>query len=258
MEFNDKIVLVTGAAQGIGAAVAEHFSRAGARVAMLDCQSDITTCAMRLSHLTGGIALGLPVDVSDAIAVATAVQTVEAELGAIDILVNVAGILRMGPLLEMSAADWSRTFAVNCDGVFNISTAVARHMVQRRRGCIITVGSNAASTPRMNMGAYAASKAATHQLTRCLGLELAPFGIRCNIVSPGSTDTPMQQQLWTTPNGRASVLQGSLEKFRLGIPLQRIATPDDIAAAVAFLASDRARHITLHDMRVDGGATLDA
>ncbi|MFZ5604516.1 MAG: SDR family oxidoreductase, partial [Pseudomonadota bacterium] len=80
----------------------------------------------------------------------------------------------------------------------------------------------------------------------------------CNIVSPGSTDTPMQQQLWTTPNGRASVLEGSLEKFRLGIPLQRIATPDDIAAAVAFLASDRARHITLHDLRVDGGATLDA
>lgn len=258
MEFYDKIVLVTGAAQGIGAAVAEHFSRAGARVTMLDCRPDITDCATQLARRTGGIAQGLPVDVSDALAVASAVQTVEMDMGPIDILVNVAGILRMGPLLDMSTTDWSRTFAINCDGVFNLSTAVARNMVQRRRGCIITVGSNAAATPRMNMGAYAASKAATHQFTRCLGLELAPFGIRCNIVSPGSTDTPMQQQLWTTPNGRASVLEGSLEKFRLGIPLQRIATPDDIAAAVAFLASDRARHITLHDLRVDGGATLDA
>jgi 2,3-dihydro-2,3-dihydroxybenzoate dehydrogenase len=108
------------------------------------------------------------------------------------------------------------------------------------------------------MAAYAASKAATHQFTRCLGLELAAYGIRCNIVSPGSTDTPMQRQLWTSPDAVNSILHGSPADFRLGIPLQRIATPQDIATSVCFLASDEARHITLHDLRVDGGATLDA
>lgn len=262
-ELSGKVALVTGAARGIGAAIAESLASQGACVAMFDRQTSITTCATRLADKTGAHTLGLVVDVSDADATASAVHAVEKELGPIDILVNVAGILRLGSALELSAQDWQDSLAINSGGVFNISTAVARRMVeyqQQRRGnrSIITVGSNAAATPRIGMAAYAASKAAAHQFTMCLGLELAQHGIRCNIVSPGSTDTPMQQQLGTSSAARDSVLKGSPESFRLGIPLQRIATPDDIADAVCFLASDRARHITLHDLRVDGGATLDA
>jgi 2,3-dihydro-2,3-dihydroxybenzoate dehydrogenase len=128
--------------------------------------------------------------------------------------------------------------------------------VPRRSGVIVTVASNASSVPRQQMAAYAASKAASTQFTRCLGLELAEFGIRCNVVSPGSTDTDMQRQLWTSPDGERAAIAGSPASFRLGIPLGRIANAADIAEAVCFMASDSARHITMHDLRVDGGATL--
>jgi 2,3-dihydro-2,3-dihydroxybenzoate dehydrogenase len=183
---------------------------------------------------------------------------VEREVGAITTLVNVAGILRMSSVVEFGDEDWAATFAVNTHGVFHLSRAVARRMVPRQTGAIVTVGSNAASVPRMRMAAYAASKAASTMFTKCLGLELAQYGIRCNVVSPGSTDTQMQRALWTDEHGPRAVIAGAPETFRVGIPLRRIALPEDIAEAVSFLVSDRARHITLHDLCVDGGATLGA
>jgi 2,3-dihydro-2,3-dihydroxybenzoate dehydrogenase len=257
-KFRGKVAVVSGAAQGIGAAVVDALAARGAAVALLDVQPCVEDCARQLSQHHGRQMLGIALDISDSAAVTDAVATIEATFGPIAILVNVAGILRMDAVLDISSEDWQRTFAVNTHGVFHLSTAVARYMVQRRCGSIITVGSNAANVPRARMAAYAASKAAAHQFTRCLGLELAAYGIRCNIVSPGSTDTPMQRQLWTSPDAVNSILHGSPADFRLGIPLQRIATPQDIATSVCFLASDEARHITLHDLRVDGGATLDA
>ena len=134
----------------------------------------------------------------------------------------------------------------------------ARRLRERRAGAIAVVSSNAATTPRAGMAAYAASKAAATQFTRCLGLELAPHGIRVNIVSPGSTDTAMQRAMWALGSSREAVIAGDPARWRLGIPLAKIATPDEIARAVLFLLSDQASHITLHDLRVDGGATLDA
>lgn len=257
-KFCGKVALVSGAAQGIGAAVVDALATQGASVALLDVQPCVEDYARQLSQRHDRPMLGIALDISDNTAVTDAVASIEATLGPIAILVNVAGILRMDAVLDISSEDWLRTFAVNTHGVFHLSTAVARYMVQRRCGSIITVGSNAANVPRTRMAAYAAAKAAAHQFTRCLGLELAASGIRCNIVSPGSTDTPMQCQLWTSSDAVNSILHGSPADFRLGIPLQRLATPQDIAASVCFLASDEARHITLHDLRVDGGATLDA
>ncbi|KYF48969.1 2,3-dihydro-2,3-dihydroxybenzoate dehydrogenase, partial [Sorangium cellulosum] len=170
----------------------------------------------------------------------------------------VAGVLRVSSALALTDEDWERTFAVNTRGVFNVGRAVARRMVPRRSGSIVTVGSNAARTPRVNMSAYAASKAAAAQWTKCLGLELAQHDIRCNVVSPGSTDTPMQRALWADDRGAEAVIAGNPAAFKLGIPLRRIATAEDVAAAVLFLLSDEARHITMHDLCVDGGATLGA
>jgi 2,3-dihydro-2,3-dihydroxybenzoate dehydrogenase len=186
------------------------------------------------------------------------VDAIETKVGPIGILVNVAGILRLGPVVDITDEDWAATFAVNTTGVFATCRAVAAAMIPRRSGCIVTVGSNAAGMPRTNMAAYAASKAAAVQFTRCLGLELGTHGIRCNVVSPGSTDTAMQRSLWPDPaddTGAAAVISGNLSAYRIGIPLGRIASTEDIAEAVLFLASDRARHITLQDLYVDGGAT---
>ncbi|MEU5691918.1 2,3-dihydro-2,3-dihydroxybenzoate dehydrogenase [Actinosynnema sp. NPDC020468] len=235
------VALVTGAGRGIGAAVAAALADEGAKVAGVD--------------LAG---TDLVLDVSDPDAVVRVVGEVEDTLGPIDVLVNVAGVLRPARALDTTDEDWRATFAVNTDGVFRVSRAVARRMVPRKRGSIVTVGSNAAGVPRTDMAAYAASKAASLHFTRCLGLELAEHGIRCNVVSPGSTDTDMQRALWTSDDAPDRVVAGDLATFKAGIPLRRIADASDIADAVVFLASARARHITMQNLYVDGGATLRA
>ncbi|AKJ02783.1 2,3-dihydro-2,3-dihydroxybenzoate dehydrogenase [Archangium gephyra] len=251
------MALVTGAAQGIGAAVARALA-GEASIAALDKREEGLSSLVEELRARGCRAAAFPADVSDSAAVEAAVERIERELGPIGILVNVAGVLRVGPAVSLSDEDWAATFAVNTHGVFHVSRAVARRMMPRQSGAIVTVGSNAAGVPRMQMAAYAASKAASTMFTKCLGLELAQHGIRCNVVSPGSTDTAMQRALWADEHGAQAMIAGSPETFRVGIPLRRIATPDDIAEAVAFLVSDRARHITLHDLCVDGGATLGA
>ncbi len=161
-------------------------------------------------------------------------------------------------MVETSDESWRKIFEVNTHGVFTMSRAVARRMIPRRRGVIVTVSSNAAGIPRHGMAAYASSKAAATMFTRCLGLELAEFGIRCNIVAPGSTRTRMQESFLKDPDGAERVVAGSLELHRTGIPLGKIGEPEDIANAVVFLASDQASHITMTDIYVDGGATLRA
>ena len=243
-ELLGRIALVTGAGRGIGAAVARLLAERGAVVVATDREP------------AGPATLAL--DVTDGAAVDALVEDVERRTGPIAVLVNVAGILRPAPVLETTDADWAATFAVNTTGVFHTSRAVARRMVPRGAGSIVTVGSNAAGVPRTTMAAYAASKAATAMFTRCLGLELARDGVRCNLVSPGSTDTEMQRGLWADPGAEQRVIDGDPASYRVGIPLGRIASPEDIAESVAFLSSDRARHITMHDLYVDGGATLRA
>ncbi|WP_431040564.1 2,3-dihydro-2,3-dihydroxybenzoate dehydrogenase [Streptomyces sp. P1-3] len=252
------VALVTGAARGIGAAVVDGLVREGATVAAVDIDADGLADLADRSH---GRVVPFTADVADASAVADVVDRTERDIGPIGIGVSVAGILRPGPLCETTDEDWADTFSVNTTGVFVVLRELARRMVPRGRGSLVTVTSNAAGVPRTGMGAYAASKAAATMLTRCLGLEVARHGIRCNVVSPGSTDTPMQRQLWTDETEGADlarVIAGTPEQYRVGIPLGRIADPADIADAVLFLVSDRARHITMQNLFVDGGATLRA
>jgi 2,3-dihydro-2,3-dihydroxybenzoate dehydrogenase len=253
--IDGRVALVTGAGQGIGAAVARTLATNGASVALLDTDAAKAERVAAAVTAAGGQARAYQADVADAAEVERAVQAAEHDLGPPGILVNVAGVLRTGPVTEFGDTDWAATFAVNVTGVFHASRAAARRMVQHRSGVIVTVTSNAAGVPRMHMAAYAASKAAATMFTKCLGLELAPYGIRCNVVAPGSTDTPMQRSLWDL-QGAAAVIAGRPEAYRAGIPLGRIAQPADIAEAVLFLASGRSRHITMHDLYVDGGAAL--
>jgi 2,3-dihydro-2,3-dihydroxybenzoate dehydrogenase len=246
-----RVAVVSGAAGGIGAAVVRELAAAGSRVAAVDLDAGALHPA--------GPAACYPLDLRDSAAVEDTVARVERDLGPVDILVNVAGVLRLGAAVELTDDDWAAVFAVNTHGVVRLSRAVARRMMTpRRRGAIVTVGSNASRVPRMQMSAYAASKAATSAFMACLGLELAGHGIRCNVVSPGSTDTSMLRGMWTDGTGPQATVEGSLPAFRVGIPLRKLATPDDIAAAVAFLVSDRAGHITMQDLCVDGGAALGA
>jgi 2,3-dihydro-2,3-dihydroxybenzoate dehydrogenase len=252
----DRVAVVTGAAQGIGAAVAAALAGDGATVAALDVNvtgAEETAAKLRAEGYT---ARAYACDVRNPTAVEAVVARVERELGPVGILVNVAGILRTGPVTESTDTDWHDVFDVNLFGVVHCSRAVARRMVPRRAGTIVTVGSNAGAVPRIGMAAYAASKAAAAQFTRCLGLELAAYGIRCNVVAPGSTDTAMQRSMWTSEADAATVVAGSLPLYKVGIPLGRLADPSDVAAAVVFLASDFARHVTLQELYVDGGAAL--
>jgi len=253
--FDGRIAFVTGAAGGIGAAVTRMLRDSGATVVATDREApDVAGAGIGGAPTIHGHAL----DVADAAAVDALVARVESELGPIDLGVNVAGVLSTASVLDLGADEWRRTFAVNADGVFHVSQALARAMAPRRRGAMVTVSSNAAGIPRQNMAAYAASKAAATMFVRCLGLELAPLGIRCNIVAPGSTRTPMQTGMWTDAGGEGRTIAGTLETFKSGIPLGKLAEPDDIANAVMFLLSEQAGHIAMSDLYVDGGATLRA
>lgn len=251
-DFQSQVVVVTGASGGIGAAVTAMLAERGASVSAWDIANEG-------SHFEGrriGNILPLKVDVTSEEDVRAATALTESELGPIDTLVNVAGVLEKSDALLTDYQSWKRMFAVNADGVFNVSREIVSRMVSRRKGCVVTVSSNAASVPRVGLAAYGASKAASSMFTLSLGLEVAQYGIRCNVVAPGSTRTPMLDATIGKGGSIDDVIRGSLESYRNGIPLQRVAEPIDVAEAVCFLASDRARHISLETLYVDGGATL--
>jgi 2,3-dihydro-2,3-dihydroxybenzoate dehydrogenase len=248
------LTLVTGAASGIGASVATALIAAGGRVAALDLAG--SALADRAKEL-GSAFVPYPTDVSDERSVHDAVERIESRQGPVQGLVHAAGMLTAGELFS-SGCDRNalrRSLEVNFESTWLLARALGPRMAGRRRGSIVTVASNAASTPRLGLGLYCASKAASAMLTRCLGLELARAGVRCNVVSPGSTDTPMLEELLNgTP--RQALIDGDPRSFRLGIPLGRVASPEDVAEVVLFLLSERARHVTMQEIRVDGGATL--
>lgn len=248
MDFRGRRIWVTGAGQGIGRAVAEGFARLGGDVVGLDRAFPERDYGYRTHVL----------DVGDASAVRQACAELLAPGQGIDVLASVAGILRLGMIEELSLADWDDSLRVNLSGPFYLLRELLPRFRAQRRGAVVAVSSNATRVPRMQMAAYSASKAALSSLIRTAGLELATCGVRCNLVSPGSTDTAMQRGMWADDSGRTRTIAGFPEQFKLGIPLQKIATPDEVANTVLFLASDLASHITLQDIVVDGGATLAA
>ncbi|ECI6609295.1 2,3-dihydro-2,3-dihydroxybenzoate dehydrogenase [Salmonella enterica subsp. enterica] len=248
IDFSDKTVWVTGAGKGIGYATALAFVDAGARVIGFDREFTQENYPFATEVM----------DVADAAQVAQVCQRVLQKTPRLDVLVNAAGILRMGATDALSVDDWQQTFAVNVGGAFNLFSQTMAQFRRQQGGAIVTVASDAAHTPRIGMGAYGASKAALKSLALTVGLELAGCGVRCNVVSPGSTDTDMQRTLWVSEDAEQQRIRGFGEQFKLGIPLGKIARPQEIANTILFLASDLASHITLQDIVVDGGSTLGA
>jgi 2,3-dihydro-2,3-dihydroxybenzoate dehydrogenase len=241
---------VTGAYQGIGRAVADAFAKLGASVVGFD--KKLTGEERKLGFFP------VHLDLASEESVERAVSGVLRARESVDVLVHAAGILHLGSVESLSVDDWSELFEVNVTGAFRLLKRVAPLLKRQRRGAVIAVGSNAAHVPRHQMIGYCASKAALASLCRCVGLELAPYGVRCNTISPGSTDTPMQRALWQSEDDTSQVVRGAPEQYRLGIPLGKLATPADIANLAVFLASDLAGHLVLQDIVVDGGATLGA
>ncbi|MBX8802557.1 2,3-dihydro-2,3-dihydroxybenzoate dehydrogenase [Ochrobactrum sp. MR28] len=246
--FAGKRVIITGAAQGIGRCIAEHFVRHGARVTGIDRKAD--------DQGSGSGFRLLQADIADAAAVKTLCDYLKAEDDTLDILVNVAGVLKSGTTESLSVDDWKTCMDVNASGAFYMLHHWAPVFRKQRHGAIVNVASNAARVPRINMAAYCASKAAMASLSHCVALELAPYGVRCNVVSPGSTRTPMLADMLQNSSGEQQLIDGLPAQFKLGIPLGKIAVPDDIANVVLFLASDLAGHVTMQDIVVDGGASL--
>lgn len=257
-----RIALVTGAGAGIGAAVAHSLASDGYSLVLLD--RDEASVGRVADDVVGASGVGVEVhtvDVADRDAVAEAVGSAVRTFGRIDALAHVAGVLETGSVLDSDPGRWRKVFDVNVFGVLNVMQAVGAQMRTQRSGSIVVVSSNAAGVPRVGMGAYGSSKAAATMLVRTAGLELAADGIRVNVVAPGSTDTAMQRSLWADPadgSGAEAVIAGDPSAYRVGIPLGKLATAADIADSVHFLLSDRAAHITMQALYVDGGATLIA
>lgn len=248
LQFRGKKIWVTGAAKGIGYQVADSFARLGAEVIGFDREfpSDAYPFATQL------------LDIADPQQVSNICRQLLIAQQRLDVLVSAAGIMCQGKLDELTIDAWQNCFAVNISGVFYLLREILPQFKAQRSGCIVNIASNAAHVPRINMGAYCASKAALVSLSHCAALELAEYGVRCNLVSPGSTDTPMLRTMLGGEAGYQRTIAGLPEQYKLGIPLKKIARPQEIANTVIFLASDLASHITMQDIVVDGGATLAA
>ncbi|WP_010300772.1 2,3-dihydro-2,3-dihydroxybenzoate dehydrogenase [Kurthia senegalensis] len=246
--MHKEVAVVVGGANGIGFATIQQLKANYTAIVVLDYDEE---ALRKLEGVTTYC-----VDIRDGQVVQHTIDEIEEKIGAITALIHVAGVLVVGDVCDCSDEEWDRLFDINVKGVFHVTKHVARHMKKRAKGAMVIVGSNAASTPRLDIGAYGASKAATIRYCQSLGLELAPYNIRCNIVSPGSTRTSMQTSMWQDERGEKNVIHGNLERYKVGIPLGKIANPIDIANVISFLLSDLANHITMENIVVDGGATL--
>ncbi len=246
--------VVTGGARGIGGACALRLAKAGYEVAIWDVDDEAARAMVAEITDRGGRARSAVIDVADERAVAAAVSALEASSPPISVLVNNAGILRLTPIDGLDLADWDQVIRVNLRGPLVCTRAVVPGMKHRQRGAIVNVVSNVVAAARLHNGAYAAAKAGLLGLTQVLALELAPHRIRVNAISPGSTRTELMDTY--DDEMMEGLLKGSLERYRIGIPLGRFADPADHAGVVAFLVSDTAAHITGQNLFTDGGQTL--
>jgi 3-oxoacyl-[acyl-carrier protein] reductase len=248
MRLKDRVAVVTGAARGIGRGIALALAREGARVAACDLDLSLLDDLVSQVRAEGGQVLPLAVDVTCKDQIQRAVGQVLGQWGRVDILVNNAGIYEVLPIEAISEEQWDRVLAVNLKGTFLCCQAVIPAMVQQGSGCIVSIASSAGKSGGTLAGAhYSVSKAGVICLTKQLARELGPHGITANAVAPGRIDTPMIHLASDEEN----------EAFRLRTPLGRLGTPEDVAGAVVFLASDEASFITGEIVDVNGGLLID-
>ena len=244
MSLDGKVAVITGAASGIGSAIADMYAAHGAQVAVLDMLDDKSQ--EKASELGGGAA-AFTVNVTDSASVDTAVAKAHAHFGRIDILVNSAGVVALAPAEDVTDSDWDKQIAVNLTGTFNVARAVGKVMLEQGSGKIINLASQAGSIALDQHAAYCASKWGVIGLTKVLASEWAGRGVTVNSISPTVVLTELGKKAWAGEKGEA------MKKL---IPTGRFALPEEIAASALFLASSLSDMINGADLIIDGGYTI--
>jgi D-threitol dehydrogenase (NAD+) len=244
LNLEGAVALVTGGASGIGLAISKLFCANGGQVAILDVKGQ---SARQAAAELGPSCTGVECDVTDPGSVTEAVNEVVGALGTIDILVNNAGVVSLAPAEDLTLEAWDSTLAVNLKGVFLMSQAVGKHMLEVGRGKIINLASQAATVALQGHAAYCASKAGVLGLTRVLAYEWAPRGVTVNAISPTVVMTDLGRKAWSGDKGEA---------MKALIPTGRFAEPEEVAGVALFLASGMSGMINGADVAVDGGYTI--
>jgi len=248
--MGDRVAVVTGAASGMGLAIARHLAARGERVALLDCNREAAERAAKDLRAAAAAAIAVQADVTDRAAVDAALDEVRAQLGPIAIMVTSAGLDAFEAFPDVTIESWERILAVNLTGTFHCLQAALPDMLAARWGRMVTLSSSSAQSGAPRMAHYVAAKAGVIGLTKALALEFARHGITVNNIPPGIIDTPMLR----SAESRGDV--GKLEKIARMIPVGRTGTPEEIAATCGFLCSDEAGFITGQVIGVNGGMVL--
>ncbi len=265
LELDETVAVVTGGASGIGWACARMLAQEGCRVALWDIARDTGEKAANLSGEVSGPARGVAVDVSDRVAVETALRETEASLGPVSHLVHAAavGSGKFGfPFTNLQPGDWPRVLEINVMGMVHVAHAIAPGMIARREGTMVFVASVAGQIGSQTDPPYSASKAANLNFAQCLAKDLAPHNVRVNVVNPGMVRTPLNRGVWQAwneqqePEKRRTYEDWAGEKVRSVVPLARWQEPEDVADTVVFLSSARAAQITGQAINVDGGQVM--
>jgi 3-oxoacyl-[acyl-carrier protein] reductase len=248
----DRVALVTGAAQGIGAAIARRLAADGARVGVLDLAEPAAQSVVDEITAAGGAAVALSADVSKRDQVQAAVGRLVGEYGALHILVNNAGVLRDNLLFKMSDDDWTTVMEVHLRGAFLCSQIAQKHMVEARYGRIVSMSSTSALGNR-GQANYATAKAGLQGFTKTLAIELGPFGVTANAIAPGFIETAMTK---ATAERIGTTIEQMRDQVASSIPVRRGGLPEDVANAVRFFAGEEAGYVTGQVIYVDGGRGL--
>jgi gluconate 5-dehydrogenase len=248
-DLSGKIAIVAGGSRGIGLAIAEGLAAMGAAVVIANRSSEEGEKAAAAVRAQGADARAIPVDLAKKESIDRLVSATLSAYGRIDILVNAVGVIKRGPIEEVSEADWDNMMGINLRGAFLLCQAVGREMIKRKQGKIINISSNISQVLQPLRGAYAVTKAGMSHLTRVLGLEWAPYGINVNAIAPAPTITDINRKFFED-NPK------DFEARKASIPMGRMGAPADYAGAAIFLASKASDFVTGQTYFVDGGSNL--